>query len=73
MNVSRVLEGILDKGSEAVFDIGRYRITIAPKAPPRLPLKTSEQEDARLWRKIEPTLRSVRSDRTKKKYPWLYE
>lgn len=72
MNVSHVLEKIFNQGSEAVFDIGRYRITIAPKKATRVPGRTLEKDDARLWKTIEPTLRSVRSERSRKKYPWLY-
>ena len=69
-DVSSILATIFKGGSEAVFDIGRYRITIAPKLARRSAVRP--KEDERLWKQIEPALRSTRSAHTKKKYPWLY-
>ncbi len=66
---------ILQRPWGTVVDIGQYVITIAPK-------RASERRngelnlvkaDEAIWKKIERDYRKVRSQRTREKYPFLYE
>lgn len=64
---------LIEKGGEAVINVGNFTIRIAPKAAlGKRELRKFTREDTRIWRKIEATYRGIRSEVTRERYPYLY-
>ena len=63
---------LLEKGGEAIIDMGTFTIRIAPKLMQgKAGFRQRAREDAKIWQKLEQNYRSVRGEVTRERYPYL--
>lgn len=73
VNLPPAVGKILEKGGEAVIDIGNFTITIVPKLKMgSAQLRVRRSADAKLWQRLEQVYRGVRAELTRERYPCLY-
>ena len=64
---------LLEKGGEAIIDMGTFTIRIAPKfVRGKVELRRRSRADTKIWQQLEQNYRSVRAEVTRERYPYLY-